>query len=95
MLADQKAAQEIADRGEKIYVNHIKPLTNFEEDKGKFVIIDVESGDYEIDKRDAMASHRLLERRPNGVLYGLRIGFPAAYRLSGISRIRNNDYGKS
>ena len=74
------SAQEVAARGEALYRKHIKPLVDplhYEE----FVIIDVETGDYEIGKRDAEASLRLLERRPNGVIYGTRIGFSAAYRM--------------
>jgi hypothetical protein len=48
---------------------------------GKFLVLDIESGDYEIDDEDEKASRRILARHPEGVLYGLRIGFAAAYRL--------------
>jgi hypothetical protein len=47
------------------------------------VLIDVETGDYEIDREDLDATNRILARRPDAVLYGLRIGYPAAYRLGG------------
>ena len=81
MPAMERTAQEIADLGEKIYHDHIKPSIELEEEKGKFVVIDVDSGDYEIDKRDALASQRLLERRPGAIIYGVRVGFPTAYRM--------------
>jgi hypothetical protein len=56
---------------------------------GHFLIVDILSGDYEIDEEDLAASNRLLARRPNGVLYGLRIGYPAAYRLGGYRLARS------
>ena len=89
MLVDQEAARKIADLGDKIYNEHIKPFINFEEDKGKFVVIDVESGDYEIDKRDAAATRRLYERRPDAVSHAVRIGRPTAYRMVGVKLNRS------
>jgi hypothetical protein len=50
---------------------------------GKFVVIDVESGDYEIDRDDLAATKRLLSKRPVAALYGLRVGCPTAYTLGG------------
>ena len=49
----------------------------------KFFVVDIETGDYEIDDDDAEASERLLAKRPNCITYGLRIGDPIAYRLGG------------
>lgn len=49
--------------------------------KGKFLVIDIETGDYEIDANDLVATQQLLTTHPNAVIYGLRIGFPAAYRM--------------
>ena len=91
MSADQNEARTIADKGERIYTKNIKADIDLEKESGKFVIIDVDSGDYEIDKRDAVASRRLHERRPNGVFYGIRIGFPAAYRMGGRFFLRKDD----
>jgi 2,3-bisphosphoglycerate-independent phosphoglycerate mutase len=75
---------EITGLGETIYQERIKHLVEPTE-KGKFLVIDVESGDYEIDSNDATASRRLLERRPDAVIYGLRVGYRAAYSLGGGS----------
>ena len=91
MPVDQKAARVIAEKGEEIYAETIRPLIDFEQERGKFVVIDVNSGAYEIDKRDAVASRRLHERCPNGVFYGVRIGFAAAYRMCGRYRLREYD----
>ena len=49
---------------------------------GKMVVIDVHSGDYEIDSDDLTASMRLLERRPEAMTWGERVGYPAAYFFS-------------
>ena len=65
-----------------IYQKKIKHLVEPQEN-GKFIVIDVESGDYEIDEQDVVASSRLRERRPNAVTYGVLIGYRVAYSLGG------------
>ena len=74
--------EEIGRIGEDIYHRDIRPKV-MPQDKGKFLIIDIETGDYEVDKDDLQAEKRLRSRRPNGVLYGMRIGYTSAYTLSG------------
>ena len=69
---------EITALGEAIYKDKIRPLVESAE-KGKFVVIDVETGDYEIDADDAAATRRLLKRRLDAVTYGVRVGYRAAY----------------
>lgn len=49
--------------------------------RGRFIVFDVRSKDYEIADSDIEATDRLLQRRPDGVLWGTRVGHPAAYRL--------------
>lgn len=75
--------QEIESRGEAIYVRQIRDKVN-PVHKGK--VIDIESGAYEVNADDLAATKRLLKNCPNAVIYGLRIGFPTAYRIgSGFS----------
>ncbi len=69
---------DIAARGEAIYREQIQPQVE-SVPKGSFVVIDIESGDYEIDSGDASATRRLLDRRPKAVTYGVRVGHRAAY----------------
>lgn len=52
---------------------------------GQFLVLDVQSGDYEIADEDLGASEWLLERRSDAMLYGLQIGEGAAYRIGGHS----------
>ena len=77
--------EEISARGEAIYLERIFPTLD-QGEKGKFVSIDIESGDYEIDAEQPYAMLRLRERRPEGVLYGLRVGYwsPDGHPVSGF-----------
>ncbi|MGE0128016.1 MAG: hypothetical protein AB7U82_08050 [Blastocatellales bacterium] len=78
--------EEVRARGEAIYAEQIRDQVKAE-DKGKFLVIDIETGDYEIDADDLQATKRVLAKRPEAVVYGLRIGYPAAYRLGGRFRV--------
>jgi hypothetical protein len=74
--------EEVESRGEEIYERQI--LRNVEVGtKGKFVVIDIETGDYEVDEDDLQATKRALAKRSVAVLYGVRIGYPTAYALGG------------
>ena len=69
---------EVSALGKKIYQEKIRSRMT-ESDIGKYVIVDVDSGDYEIDERAVAASARLRERKPDAFGYGLRVGYSAAY----------------
>jgi hypothetical protein len=72
--------EEIAARGDAIYEQHLRDKVE-PQHYGQFLILDIESQDYEIDNDDMAATQRLLARHPQGILYGLRIGYAAAYRI--------------
>ena len=80
MPREDYTKKEICARGEEIYQEQIKPLVEPLE-KGKFVVIDILSGDYEIHEEHVVASKRLRERRPDSVRYAGRVGYPAAYHF--------------
>ena len=50
------------------YREKVMPLLS-NADAGKFVVVDLNSGDYEVDDRQAEASIRLRKRRPNADAY--------------------------
>ena len=75
-------AEEVAARGEAMYEQRIRAHVEAAH-KGKFVVVDIETGDYEVDADDLAATKRALAKRPDAVLYGLRIGYTTAYRLGG------------
>lgn len=54
------------------------------ENIGKLIVMDVESGDYEIEDKGIETSRRLQSRHPNTTLYALRIGYRAVEALGGI-----------
>ena len=74
------SGEEIAARGNKIYNEKIRSKVEGSH-YGDFVIIDIDSGDFELDPQDIEASVRLKNRRPCAVMFGLRVGFSAAYRF--------------
>lgn len=82
MAGHTYSPEEITAQGEAIYREQIRSVVETTE-RGKFVIIDIETGDYEIDTKDATATLKLLERRPDAVTYAVRIGYRAAYRIGG------------
>ena len=77
--------RQIGQRGQALYDQQIRPQVE-QDYQGKFLILDVNTGDYEIDAEDLTASKRLLARRPDAVLFGVRVGHRAAYRLVGMKQ---------
>ena len=65
--------EEVARRGDEIYETCIGPNVT-DEDLGHYVVIDVESGDYEIDRNELAASDRLRARHPNAQSWLRRVG---------------------
>jgi hypothetical protein len=74
------SAKEIAERGEALYRQRIAGELDAA-DGGRFIVIDIETGEFEIDDDDLAATERVLARRPDAVTYGLRIRHVTAYRL--------------
>ena len=71
---------EAADLGRAIYIKRIKPLMT-KEDIGKFVAIDVDTEDYEVDIQVSEALHRLRVRHPDNALTAQRVGFRTPFSL--------------
>lgn len=78
MYSGKFTTDEIRDRAEKIYAEHIKHLVE-PQHKGKFVVIDIESGDYEIDEDDIAAEDRLEDRRPGCPGHLFRVGCESTF----------------
>lgn len=56
-----------------------------QENIGKLVSIDVETGAYAIGDDDSLtAPHSLREKNPNAHIYTLRIGYNSVYALGGV-----------
>ncbi len=80
------SADEVESRGEEIYERQIRRRVETG-NTGKFVVIDIETGEYEVDQDDLQATKRALAKRPDAVLYGLRVAYPTAYTLGGHTAV--------
>jgi len=74
------STEEIASLGREIYAKRLKPLLE-PGNIGKFLVIDVETGDYEMDENGEAASLRARNKKPDGVRYAMRIGHRAWGRI--------------
>ena len=82
MSHTQYTNEEIARLGEELYRRDIRDAV-LPHHKGEILVLDILSGDYELDSDDCMAEKALRARRPDGVFYGLRVGYTSAFTLSG------------
>jgi len=73
---------ELVARGEAYYDEHLRASVE-PQHTGKFLALDVESGDYEVDEDELAAIHRARARHPESLFYVMRVGFRAAHRLGG------------
>ncbi len=71
---------EVARRGDEIYGREVVPHLG-SEDEGKFALIDVETGDYEVDRDEIAASDRLFARHPDAQVWTRQVGSRYARRL--------------
>jgi hypothetical protein len=79
-LRRKLSPDEIVEVGKRLYTDSVRAKVEAHH-AGQFLVLDVESGDYQIGEDDAQASLALLSRRPDAVLYGVRIGDDVAYTI--------------
>lgn len=72
--------EEFMRRGNEIYERRIHPQIE-KGNEGKIVVIDIETGLFEIAEDTLTASDRLLTRRPDAQTWFVRIGHRALYRF--------------
>jgi len=78
------ASAEIVQRGQTLYEQQIQRQVE-PQHTGEFLILDIETGDYEIDAEDVRALQRAKAKHPDGAFYIVRIGATTAYRLGAHS----------
>ncbi len=76
------ANDEIVRRGQALYEQRIRANLDSSQ-RGKFLVVDIETGDYEINASEVDALRRAKAKNPGAALCLLRIGYPTAYRLGG------------
>lgn len=74
------SSDEIAERGQALYDRDIHDKLDASA-RGKFLALNIETGEYEIDADERAALKRARAKHPGAAVYLLRIGHPAAYRL--------------
>jgi hypothetical protein len=75
-------SEEIVQRGQALYDQQIRAKVEASH-KGEFLILDVDTGEYEIDRNEVAAVKRAKMKNPGAALYILRVGYPTAYRVGG------------
>jgi hypothetical protein len=73
---------ECARRGDALAESKVRPnLTVADEDK--FVAIDIETGEYELDKNEMKAADRLRKRVPDPQMWLVHVSFGSPHRFGG------------
>jgi hypothetical protein len=72
--------EEVARRGDELYERSVLPYLR-PEDEGKLVLIDIETGDWEMDRDEIAASDRLLARIPDAQVWMRQVGARHARRF--------------
>ena len=85
MRSRQIEDDPIARTGEALYATKIRDDVE-EKHAGKYIVINVKTGEYEIDADDVAAVRRAKARFGPDDLYTMRIGHAAAYRLGSTQR---------
>jgi hypothetical protein len=78
-------AGDIARRGAHLYEERLRRVLE-PQHNGKYVVIDVETGEYEIDADHLAASDRAAAKRPGAPLYATRVGARTLGRVGAISK---------
>ena len=74
--------EEIARRGDAIYEKDILPKLA-SKDVGKFLAIDIETGEYEISASEMAAGNKLRRRLPDSQTWMVRIGYASVRSFGG------------
>ena len=82
VLKPRYSPTEFTQRGQAIYEREIREHVK-DEDTGKFVAIDIETGAYEIHSDDFAATEHLLQRQPSAQIWLCRVGHRTTYGIGG------------
>lgn len=79
------SGDEIVPHGQELYEREIRNKVEMEENIGKIISINIETGDYAFDKDPMVAADRVFAWHPGAALFGARIGYDAAFAIGGGS----------
>jgi hypothetical protein len=83
--------EEVSERANKLYSDKIRPIVEHEENIGKMVVVNAETGEYAVDKSGIHSAIALKAKNPNARLFTIRIGYDVAVAFGGnIERVKND-----
>ena len=68
------STDEIVARGKEIYEKQLKSKLE-PQNLGKYLVIDIETGEYEMDENDLQAALRAYQKNPAGARFEMQIGY--------------------
>ena len=74
--------EEVYRRGKELYERNIRAAVEGKHD-GKIIVIDIETGEYQIDEDGLAANRRALAKHPGAALLGLRVGHDVVESFGG------------
>jgi len=77
-------SEEIVQRGQTLYDQQVRAQVEATH-KGKYLVLDIETGEYEMDTSEVAALKRAKAKNPGAALYILRVGYSTAYRVGNIA----------
>jgi hypothetical protein len=80
------STHELVERGKALYEREIRSRVQ-PGDEGKYLVIDIESGDYEVDRDRLTASNRAAQKHPGAPLFAMRIGYATIGRIGARLRV--------
>ncbi|MBD2568551.1 hypothetical protein [Anabaena lutea] len=83
MQAILLSSEEVAKRAKELYDNGIRQQVETEDNIGKMIIIDIETGEYAIDKIGIESAHYLRNKNRFARIFGIRIGYKFAVSFCG------------
>ncbi len=78
--APRLSLDELARLGAEVFERQVRPRLSAE-DEGRFVALDITTGEYEVDDDDYTATERLRARLPEAEMWLERAGYPTAYQI--------------
>ena len=87
MERQDQTGSEKAQRGNDIFERKVRPHVDVEEEAQKYVIIDLASEDFEVDRNQRAAFDRLVQRRPEAqgqTLWLRRVGSQYGHHFGGL-----------
>lgn len=76
-------SEEIVRRGQELYDRQIRSQVETSR-LGEFLVLEIETGDYETDLDEVAALKRARAKNPGAPLYILQVGAPTAYRVGAL-----------